>query len=136
MAQTTTFQLRMEGLKPEKLVEIQGEKGPFYTCTSGSTPELRKGFFYGDDRYQFCFFTKLIADPPVGDRPALYDLEIYYATCRRIDGVLPKMPRADVEYIERNITHLFRTHDFTIPTRPVRPDDSPREIRFTWSISL
>ena len=129
------FVLRMDGLEPENLIQIQGEKGPFYVCISGSSPELRNGCFYGDDRYQFCFFTKFIFDRQKTDQPVPYDIDVYYATAGRVTGGLPKIPKKDVEYIERNITHLWRTRRVTHPGMPVNPNDAPREIRFTWRIS-
>jgi hypothetical protein len=135
MSSEGKFELRMEGLDPAKLVKIQGEHGPFYTCISGSDPGLKNGLFYGDNRYQFCFFTRYIFDRSSGKNPEPYDLEVYDATVQRLRGTLVNVPNADAEYLERNIAHLLRTREVTMPSKPVNPNDAPREIRFTWRIT-
>jgi hypothetical protein len=136
MSTLAPFQLRMKGLDPATLIPLEGERGTFYVCKSGMTPEAENGIFYGDTSHQFCFFTHAANDPPRNVRPAVYDLEIYDATSRRLDGILNKMPPEEVRYIERNIEHMFRTRQFFALSKPIEPDYQPREIRFTWKISL
>ena len=135
MSSEGKFEPRLEGLDPEKLVEIQGERGSFYTCIIGSHPELKNGLLYGDDRYQFCFFTNPIFDRSTGKRPVPYDLEVYDATVERLSGTLAKVPKVDAEYLEKNIEHLLRTRMLIMPSSPINPNDAPHEIRFTWKIT-
>jgi hypothetical protein len=136
MSTPAPFQLRMKGLDPATLIPLEGERGTFYVCISGMTHELENGLFYGDNSHQFCFFTHYLSQTPRDIRPVVYDLEIYDATARRLDGILNKKPPEDVRYIERNIEHLYRTRQFSALSKPIGPDFQPREIRFTWKISL
>ena len=64
-----------------------------------------------------------------------YDLDVNYATASRVTGGLPKIPKDDVAYIERNITHLWRTRRASHPGMLVNPNDAPRNIYFTWNIA-
>jgi hypothetical protein len=124
------FSLRegIEDIDPHKLIEMEGERGPFYVCRVGFHREAEYCFFYGDGKYQFFFYVKTDF---VGVRRKL---DIHDATVRRMLGASPSIESSDVRYIEHNIEKLFRERAFRSLSAIIPVEERPTQLRFTWKI--
>ena len=99
------FALKSRLVREADLVELNDIYGPFYVTRGGSTPELRQGFFYADERHQFFFYAE---DFQRGEQWFIDVHDIVSA-----DKVGPiVVPSDDAQYLEHNICHLFTTRFF------------------------
>ena len=121
----------IDGIDPNRLIELDGERGSFFIGKAGGRPELEHGFFYGDDRYQFCFYVNLITNTQGKNT---LETEIFDATNQRLgQGGQFKAKIDDVNYLENNIRKLFVTRAFFDLRRKLSESDS--EVFFAWCIS-
>jgi hypothetical protein len=131
MTFSTKFIPSIEGVNPNRLIEIDGEKGTFFIGVGGGKPELEHSFFYGDANYQFFFYVDI---PHSAKSSIQRDIVIYDASKKALgQGGGFKVDAVDVNEIEANIKKLFETR-FIFDLR--KKLDAPYcEIRFTWGIS-
>jgi hypothetical protein len=131
MDDAPNFEIKVEGIRPTNFIKLEGERGPFFITDAGGRPELEYGFFYGDDKYQFCFY---VGQPPNVQNPKILDTVIFSATTQRLGRGKPFIAELeDVEYLERNIRRLFDTRFFFDLRREVKAPYT--DIRFTWRIA-
>ncbi|MCR6661404.1 MAG: hypothetical protein NVV72_19565 [Asticcacaulis sp.] len=126
------FELRLEDIDPEWLIETTYKYGPFYTCGIGGRQELSSGRFYGDAKYQFCYYEQ-IRDTG----PDEFMVHIYKATSRRFFGDRPDIISEDIDYIKENITFFYKTFDiFTLGEFGFggRAKRCAKDVKFNWGI--
>lgn len=124
------FEPKIEGITLLKLIELDGDRGPFYIKNAGGTPDLENGFFYGDDRYQFCFYASISDSKETGK----VRIVIFDASIQRLGrGGKFMVAKEDVEYLEKNIRKLFETRFFFDLEKTV--SDPYCQVQFTWGIS-
>jgi hypothetical protein len=133
MHEPSKFEVRIPGINPDNLTELQGENGLFYVTRIGGKPEMEHGFFYGDEKHQFCFYAHY--QPAQGSKVD-YDVEVHHITTGRLEGpFLRKIPRLEADYIENNIRKFFKTCSFFLRKSRITTAEHPREIHFTWRIA-
>ena len=131
MTLSKNFTPAIDGIDPNRLIELDGERGVFFIGKAGGRPELEHGFFYGDDHYQFCFYVNLITNTQGKNT---LETVIFDATNQRLGhGGSFVAKKGDVNYLENNIRKLFETREFFDLRREL--DESVSEIFFTWSVS-
>ncbi len=123
------FTLKSLDIDEKNLINMQGEEGDFYISSAGGKPELENCFFYGDSRYQFFFYAKLISINKDD-----YDIEIFTASVKRLSGPPPKIENQYLPLIEQNIIKFFRERQFHLPTRPINSANQARKICFKWRV--
>jgi hypothetical protein len=131
MTSSPNFIPSIDGIYANFLIELDGVRGPFYVGGAGGIPELESGFFYGDDKHQFCFY---VDRSPNANDDQLLDIVIFRATTERLGrGLHLKVEQDDVDYLEKNIRKLFETRAISNLQRKL--DHPIFEIRFTWRIT-
>ena len=118
-------------IAPDDLTKIDGVRGPFYVSLVGHPREVDIGDFYGDDTYQFFIYANWVKLKEGGQ-----DIEVQAISWRPIaEGGGPlEIPSQDIEYIKANISKLFRERDFSNPKYPIRAENVPSSIEFTWGL--
>ena len=131
MKPPANFQVKTHGIDPNFLTELQGPSGPFYITHIGGKPEMEHGFFYGDKKYQFCFYANYSEVSEVE-----YDVDVDYYTTERFRGKFGfPIPTADAQEFENNIKLFFETQSFWFNQRPILPNQRLRQIRFSWTLN-
>jgi hypothetical protein len=116
-----TFKVTIPRIEEKYLVEIQGRYGPCYIVGIGNRPELEHGFYYGDARYEFCFYAEIAYH---GNE---FDIDVYDASVRRFDGPSPIVKPEDLDYIKESMAKFFETRAF-IGSGPIDPNVKLRSL--------
>jgi hypothetical protein len=119
------FELRVQGIDEEDLVEIQGAQGPFWITSIGGKPELEDGFFYGDAKHQFFFYANIKVIE--GKK---FDIDVFEPSSG------PSFVGSELDVIERNITQYFRERQFFNQSKLTTESDKQnlRSVLFAWRV--
>jgi hypothetical protein len=120
------FQPTIEGVNPRYLFEYEDECGQCHIGGTGGMPEREFAFYYGDSKYEFCFY----ADEHWEGNE--FDVEVKNATIYRFHGPRPRIDPADFDRIRRNMTRFFATRWFLDPTKPIPPTEKFRSLKLSW----
>jgi hypothetical protein len=89
-------------------------------------PEFDWAFLYHDNKYHLYFYA---------DRQwegSVFDVSVRSFTAKRFAGPQPFVRKSDLPAIRRNMEKFFRERDFHSSSRPRRPDEVFRSVRFDW----
>jgi hypothetical protein len=121
-----TFEPKIEGVKREDLFEYEDECGNYYISWVGGMPEREHAFYYGDDKYEFCFYADRKWD---GNK---FDVDIKNATIYRFHGPRPRINAEDFDRIGRNMAKFFSERWFLVPNKPIPPTEKFRSLTLSW----
>jgi hypothetical protein len=120
------FEPKIEGVKQADLFEYEEECGKFYIAGVGGMPEREHAFYYGDGKYEFCFYAVSHWE---GDE---YTVEVNDATIYRFHGPSPRISPDDFDRIGRNMSKFFAERWFLAPRKPIPSTEKFRSLYLSW----
>lgn len=112
--------MNMQKFDDSKIVNIQGPNGEFGIAAAGTTKE---GFcyLYSDGKHRFFFYASISRKP------------VWTVAVESTSGI--QVSREDEAVLKENISHFFRTRDFTRPEKSGFASAENVVISFSWGIA-
>jgi hypothetical protein len=123
---TMAFEPTIQGIDASWLFEFEDECGKYYITNVGGMPEREHTFYYGDGKYEFCFYARQHWEG------SEFDVEVYDATVRRFYGPSPRIDPQDFDRISRNMARFFAVRWFLSARRPIPSTEKFRSLKLSW----